>query len=84
MLSDKQINQAFKEIINKQLEPHKLTYEDVICIPDWYIKYTTTEKENKEWIQWSVDLLNKKYKMPKYQAKKEMAWVNLTYGLYVA
>jgi len=82
MLSDKRKELLFKAFINKELEPHGLTYEDILKIPDWFIKYTTTEKESKEWIEWCVKKLRKNG-MSKKQAVKEVQWFDLMYGLRI-
>ena len=41
----------FIELINEQMKPHGLTYEDVKEIPEWYMKYTTTPEKEKEFLK---------------------------------
>ena len=40
----------FIELINEQLKPHGVTYEDVKDDPQWYLRYSTTEEKEKEFI----------------------------------
>ena len=77
------IDEVLREIINKQLEPHGKTMEDIIGLPDWYQKFTCTQEEEAEWIQFGIDLMRKKLKWSKKRATSEMAWVTLNWGLRV-
>lgn len=72
---------VFKELINKQLEPHNKTIDDVKDEDEWYLKYTTTKEKEKEFIEWGKDLIKKKLKINEQRAQKEMSWFILGYGL---
>lgn len=73
--------EVFKMLINKQLEPHNKTFEDVQGEEEWYLKYTTTEEKEKEFKDWGTDLVRKKLRLSKKRAEKEMSWFLLGYGL---
>ena len=74
-------------IINKELEHLDLTYDDVIKIPEWFDKYTMTQTQSDEWRKWSIDFIVKNAKnyilRNVKEAKKEMEWLNLDYGLRI-
>ena len=73
--------------INKQLEPHSLTYNAVFQKPsvdgeDWFIYYTFNSKEQFEsWKSYCITLFMKELKQTKSQAEREFDWLNLMYGL---
>jgi len=77
------IDTVLREIINKELEPHKLTVDDVMKSETWYKDLTQTKEQESEWIKWSVDLLRKKLRWSKKRAEREMIYVNLMWGLRV-
>lgn len=72
---------VFIALINKQLESFNVSYEDVKNIPDWYMKYKTTKQAEQEFINWGIELIQKKLKMTKKMAKMKMDWFILQYGL---
>ena len=70
-----------KKLINKQLEPHGKTFEDVENEPEWYSKYTTTPGKEKEFITWGIEVLRKDLGWSKNRSEREMSWFILNYGL---
>jgi len=75
------INALVDEIVNKELEPHGITIEDVRGEEDWFRKYTTTPEENAKWVEWGTKLIQKRLGLSKVAAEREMQWINLNYGL---
>tara|TARA_B100001093_G_scaffold332156_1_gene317150 strand:- start:1501 stop:1785 length:285 start_codon:yes stop_codon:yes gene_type:complete len=74
-------NQTFVEFVNKQLEPHNITYTDVRDDADWFMKYTTTKQQQNKFIDWAVYYLINKNNMPTKKAEEEVSWFILQYGL---
>ena len=72
---------VFVKLINKQLEPHGVVYEDVVSNQEWYMQYNTTEEEEASFIQWGTDLISKELKLNKHLAEQEMSWFILQWGL---
>lgn len=71
-------------IINKMFEiaGHSVTFNDVLsCKDDWYAQYTMTQAQNDEWRAWSKSYLLKKSRYNKYLADREVAMIDLCYGL---
>jgi len=74
----------FITLVNKQLEPFNVTYEDVKSNPDWYMMYRTTEVAEQEFIDWGTELIRKELKLNKNMARMEMSWFILQWGLTTA
>ena len=72
-----------KHIINKQLEPFGVKYEDILGVEDWYTQYEVTQEQNDEWVTYCINYLRKEYGMTLKTAKKEMLYVNLMWGLKI-
>lgn len=72
---------VFIALVNKQLEPFGVTYEDVKTNPDWYMEYLTTEKAEQEFIEWGTELIRKELRLNKKMARMEMSWFILQWGL---
>jgi hypothetical protein len=72
---------VFITLVNKQLEPFGVSYEDVKSNPDWYMEYRTSEKTEREFIKWGTDLIRKELKLSKKMARMEMSWFILQWGL---
>lgn len=82
MINNQQnIHELVVELINKQLEDHNLTYDDVKTIPDWYLKYNTTPEKEKEFIEYCIDHIQRKLKISKKRAEMEAQWFILQWGL---
>ena len=73
--------EVFIKLINKQLEPFGVNYNDVKSDPDWYMRYRITPEQEQEFIEWGIDLIRKKLKMSKKMAEQEMSWFILQWGL---
>jgi hypothetical protein len=82
MKRDKQ-KELFVELINKQLEPHNKTYEDVVNEPDWFRKYKTTRQKEKEFAQYAKQRIMKELKVGEKQAENEVSWFILQWGLSI-
>ena len=72
---------VFIALVNKQLEPFGVGYEDVKNNPDWYMEYKTSEKAEQEFINWGTELIRKELKLSKKMARMEMSWFILQWGL---
>lgn len=70
----------FVDLVNKQLEPHGVTYTDVRNQPNWFMKYNTTTKNENIFIDWAVYYLIDKGISTK-RAEEEVSWFILQYGL---
>lgn len=75
---------VFIKLVNKQLEPFNVTYEEVKQNPDWYMEYRTNEESEKEFMKWGVDLISKELGVSKKSAQMEMNWFILQWGLTTA
>jgi hypothetical protein len=76
--------QAVIDLINLMfsISKHNVSYDDIVGRKDaWYNEYTMTLEQNHEWIEQGVKYLSKKLKITHVQARKEMLWVNLMWGL---
>jgi regulator of sirC expression with transglutaminase-like and TPR domain len=82
MRRDKQ-KQLFIELVNKQLEPHGKTYEDVINIPNWYTQFKTTAAAEKEFAQYAKKRIMEDLKLSAKLAENEVNWFILQWGLSV-
>ena len=81
MTKREKTRELFIELINEQLKPHNVTYDDVKEDPQWYMNYrTTSEKENK-FINHCVTRIRKVLKLNKTLAVKEAQWFILQWGL---
>lgn len=74
-------------IFNKQLEPFKVTFEDIKDIEDWYQQFEVSEKENQEWIEWGINFIVENAINPllrsKKRARSEMKTLNFSHGLKI-
>jgi hypothetical protein len=73
--------ELFKELINKQLEPHGVTYEDVKDDPQWYMNYSTDTDTEKEFIEYCISRIKEVLKLNNMLAEKEAQWFILQWGL---
>ena len=73
--------EVFIELVNKQLEPFNVTYDDVKSDVNWYMKYQVTKEEEDEFINYGVNLIREKFKTSKKAAEKDMSWFILQWGL---
>ena len=75
---------VFMQLVNKQLEPHGVTYEDVKSDPEWYMKYKTSTEDENVFLDWGTDLIRTNLKLNKNLAESEMSWFILQWGLTTA
>ena len=77
-------NQLIVEtMINKMFEiaGHSVKYDDIKDRKDeWYVEWTMTEEQNKEWRDWGIKYL-KKNKF--FKPELEMSMFDLNYGLKI-
>jgi hypothetical protein len=69
------------ELINKQLEPHNVKYNDVREDVNWFMKYNTTKQEQSRFSDWAVYYLIDKFNISTKAAEEEVSWFILRYGL---
>lgn len=73
-------------LINRMFEiaGHNVTFKDVEGRKDeWYLEYTMTEEQNKEWREWGEKFIKTQLRVKKESAKSEMAFFDLNYGLKI-
>ena len=71
-------------MINKMFEiaGHSVTFEDIKDRKDdWYVQWTMTEEQNKEWRDWGSKYLKKQKGLRKHYAERQIAMFDLMYGL---
>ena len=74
-------------LINKMFEisGNNITFNDIKDRKDdWYQQWTMTEDQCVEWMKWGIEYLRKCLKINKKLAEREMAWINLGYGLKIS
>ena len=70
------INEMFK------IAGHNVVYEDLLNRKDdWYNQYTMTPEQNREWVEWGKKFIKHHLRMTKEGAEREMAMINLNWGL---
>ena len=72
------------DAINKMFEiaGHNVTFDDIKDRKDdWYSQWTMTMSQNDEWKEWGVSEVRKRFRYNKKWAEKEMAMMNLQWGL---
>lgn len=82
-------NEVIKVIIDKMLEPHNSSYDEILVNPEienkpWYTHYTFNSKEEFDKFKKFFIFTLTKNTTPKYnlkQVKLEWSWFNLMYGL---
>ena len=80
---------AFKALINKQLEKHNVDFDYVMEHPEidgklWCTYYTTTPRESIEFRKWAIDFLRMELKWTKKRSEREFPYFDLMYGLRVS
>ena len=72
------------DAINKMFEiaGHDVTYDDIKDRKDnWFQEWTMTYEQGDEWKQFGILELKKRLKLNQHLAEREMAMINLMYGL---
>ncbi len=77
-------SEVFLTLVNKQLEPFNVKFEEVKNNPDWYMEYQATTEKESEFIKWGADIIKTKLKLTKSAANQEMNWFILQWGLTTA
>jgi len=77
---DKQRN-VFIQLVNKQLEPHGVSYEDVKDDPTWYMNYKINREDERKFIDWGSQLIQTELGLTQVLAEKEISWFILQWGL---
>ena len=84
MTREQKREKAVVDLINQMfiIAGHDVTYDDIAGRKDdWYAQWTMTVAQAEEWKKWGENYLRKNLKMNKYLAEREMAMVNLMWGL---
>tara|TARA_R110002124_G_scaffold246820_2_gene411939 strand:- start:3045 stop:3347 length:303 start_codon:yes stop_codon:yes gene_type:complete len=81
MTKREKTRELFIELINKQLKPHNVTYEDVKGDSEWYMNYRTSAEFEEEFIAYSIKRTQEVLKCSKQMAIKEVQWFILQWGL---
>lgn len=71
----------FIELINKQLEPHGITYDDVKDNPTWYMDYGTTVEDEQIFLKHCIKRIKEVLKLNNKRAEQEANWFLLQWGL---
>jgi hypothetical protein len=72
------------DVINKMFEiaGHPITYEDIKDRKDnWFQQWEMTYEQGEKWKQWGILEIKKRLKMNQHLAEREMAMINLMWGL---
>jgi hypothetical protein len=80
---EEKLNLAIIDLINQMfiIAGHKVTYNDVLGVENWFQKYTMTVEQGEEFEKWGKSYLMKKLRMNSKQAEREMTWFLLQWGL---
>jgi len=81
MTKQEKTRELFIELINEQLKPHNVTYEDVKGDPEWYMNYRTSAESEEAFILFCVSRIREVLKFNKTLATKEAQWFILQWGL---
>ena len=79
--------EILEALVNKELEPHGLTFKDIKNDKEWYDKLTMTSQQYQEWLDWGIDFIHMNAKNSlfrnKTHCKKEMVMIGLYLGLRI-
>ena len=81
---EEKMNLLVIDLINMMFEyaGHNVTYDDIKDRKDdWYTEWTMTMDQNREWMEWGRNEMKKRLKWSNKIAEKEMAMINLMWGL---
>ena len=76
--------ELFQKIIDKMFEiaGQPVTFQQLQeGEKDWFVKYSMTEEQNREWRAWGVEELTRHTKSYKKTAVRTMQAINEIYGL---
>jgi hypothetical protein len=84
-LSREEKSQMFiADAINKMFEiaGHDVAYKDIKDRKDnWFQQWEMTYEQGEQWKQWGVLEIKKRLKLNQHLAEREMAMINLMWGL---
>jgi len=72
------------DAINKMFEiaGHPITYGDIKDRKDnWFQQWEMTYEQGEKWEQWGILEIKKRLKLNQHLAEREMAMINLMWGL---
>jgi len=80
---EEKLNLAIIDLINQMfiIAGHEVTYNDVLDVENWFLKYTMTVEQGEEFNKWGKSYIMKKLRMNSKQAEREMMWFFLQWGL---
>jgi hypothetical protein len=81
---EEKMNLLVIDLINKMFEyaGHNVTYDDIKDRKDeWYTEWTMTMDQSREWMEWGRNEIKTRLKWSNKIAEKEMAMINLMWGL---
>jgi hypothetical protein len=81
MKREEKQQKLFREFIDYQLKPFKLTYDDVKGDPQWYMRYSTTTEKEAEFRDYIIEKCNSVLGLNKKDAESEASWFILQWGL---
>jgi hypothetical protein len=76
-------DKSIVDLVNQMfiIAGHNVSYEDVLGVEDWFMKYTMTVEQGEEFKEWGKNYLIKNLKMQNSKAEKEMMWFSVQWGL---
>tara|TARA_B100001287_G_scaffold149269_1_gene125677 strand:- start:1783 stop:2049 length:267 start_codon:yes stop_codon:yes gene_type:complete len=72
---------VLETLINEQLKPYNKKYSEVKDTHQWFMRYTTTKKEQNNFCNWAVKYLVENLNISKKLAEVEVSWFILEWGL---
>ena len=74
-------DQTFLTLVNKQLEPFGKTYDDVKGDILWYTKFAVTPEQERAFVKWGCNFLQKALGLTRKQSEMEMDWFIMQWGI---
>jgi hypothetical protein len=76
-------DKIIQKIIMKQFDiiGVEVKFDELKSMQDWYLQWEMNEKQHEEWKAFTIDVLRKEGKMPKYKALKQFAFIDMNWGL---
>jgi hypothetical protein len=80
---EEKMDQAVIDLINQMfiIANHKVTYDDILGVENWFQKYTMTVEQGEEFKKWGKSYLMKKFRTSAKNAERDMMWFSLQWGL---
>lgn len=80
---DRDKDKVTEHFISKELEMIGKKIEDVKDDKEWYRNNTLTNEQYWEWKEYCENYLRKNYRFTIEEARREMTWFGLMYGLRI-